>query len=344
MKFSGECDKIISPSLEGLQPLEQRLAQSAATKSKEVILLAGPTNCGKTAISLLLAKLLGGEIISADSMQVYRGMDIGTAKVSQEDRGQIPHHLIDIRHVQESFNVVDFYYEAKQACESILARDRVPIIVGGTGFYFSSLLYGPPSGPPSIPEVRANLEKQMDKFGPEALYEKLKEEDPVYAATITCNDRQKILRALEIITLTGAKVSEHHWKRQNPRSEYAFHSWFVYRPREVLYPLIEERCDQMIEMGLLDEVEELKREGIVLNRSAAQAIGYRQSLEYLESGRTDQDYQHFERTFKTASRHLAKRQFTWFRKEPLFRWVNVDVHDYEMIAEMIAQEYLSTTK
>ncbi len=324
-----------------LLPLEQKLKDFPKTKPKKVILLAGPTACGKTSLSLLLANMLGGEIISTDSMQVYRGMDIGTAKVAQEERERIPHHLIDIRDVQESFNVVDFYYEARQCCESILARDRVPILVGGSGFYFRAFIYGPPSGPPSIPEVRHNLEIEMEQMGCEALYQRLQEFDPDYAATLTSNDKQKVIRALEIIVLTGEKVSQIEWQQEHPLDDYAFHSWFIYRPRQQLYEAINARCEQMLEVGLLDEVTMLDELGIRQNPSAAQAIGYRQCLDFLDGDQSEEDYQKFVAQFKMVSRHYAKRQFTWFRKEPLFNWVNVDVHDPEIAAEMIAQEYLA---
>lgn len=339
--FTPECQDKISTNLGAILPLEKKLKELKGTKPKKIILIAGPTACGKTALSLLLADLLKGEIVSADSMQVYKQMDIGTAKVSQEEQERIPHHLIDIRHVQETFNVVDFYYEAKQCCESILARDRVPIVVGGSGFYFRALLYGPPEGPPSIPEMRIALEEEIERMGSAHLYARLKEFDPVYAASITPNDKHKIVRALEIITLTGERVSNHRWQHASPLADFDYHCWFVYRPRHVLYPDIEERCDHMLEAGLIDEVKELELQGLRSNPTVSQAIGYRQCLDFLDTSQSAEEYAEFVRKFKTASRQYAKRQFTWFRKEPLFHWLNVDVHDLEIAAEMIAQEYQS---
>lgn len=320
-------------------PLEKKLKSFQHTKDKKVILLAGPTGCGKTALSLLLAEMLGGEIVSADSMQVYRGMDIGTAKVSLAERERIPHHLIDIRHVQERFNVVDFYYAAKQCCDSILARDRVPIVAGGSGFYFRTFLYGPPVGPPSFPDLRSNLEEEANQLGSAFLYQRLKDIDPDYAATITPNDRQKIIRALEIVTLTGKTVSSHEWKKGLPLADYAYHCWFIHRPRSVLYPSIDARCEFMLEIGLIDEVKNLKKQGLENNPSASQAIGYRQCLDFLNTSQNEAAYKEFVRKFKAASRQYAKRQFTWFRKEPLFNWLDVDVHDLEIAAEMIAHAY-----
>ncbi len=337
-----ECEETqILTSLGTVLPLEKKLKELNRLKPRKIILIAGPTACGKTALSLILAKMLKGEIVSADSMQVYCGMDIGTSKVSEEDRAHIPHHLIDIRHIQETFNAVDFYYEARQCCESILARDRVPIITGGSGFYFRTLLYGPPRGPPSISEVRHALEEEMKQRGSEAMYDQLKEMDQAYAASITQNDRHKIIRALEIIQLTGEKVSKHQWKRAHPLPDYDYHCWFMYRPREVLYPSIEARCEHMLETGLIDEVKQLEDQGLRMNPSAAQAIGYRQCLEFLKTAQGEQEYNDFVRKFKTASRHYVKRQFTWFKKELLFRWLNVDIHDLEIAAEMIAQNYLA---
>ncbi|NGX61805.1 MAG: tRNA dimethylallyltransferase [Chlamydiae bacterium] len=323
-------------------PLEKKIKGFPKTKPKKILLIAGPTACGKSALSLLLAKLLHGEVISADSMQVYRGMDIGTVKVSQEDQAAVPHHLLDIRHVQEPFNVVDFYYEARQCCESILSRDRVPLVVGGSGFYFRTLIYGPPEGPPPIPDIRHSLEEEMEELGSLKMFEKLKVLDPNYAKTITSNDRHKIIRAMEIVTLTGKSVSEHKWEQIHPLPDFSHHCWFVYKPREILYPLIDARCEQILEAGFLEEVQELEKAGIRTNPSASQAIGYRQALDFLSTSQDEKANNEFVRKFKTASRHYAKRQFTWFRKEPLFRWLDVDRHDLETAAELIAQDFLST--
>lgn len=323
-----------------LAPFEKKIIDLPRVKPKKIILLAGPTACGKTALSLMLAKALKGEIISADSMQVYKGMDIGTAKIAEEEQLGIPHYLINIRSIQESFNIVDFYKEATQCCESILARDKVPIIVGGTGFYFRALLYGPPQGPPSVADLRHQLEEDIRKFGPEALYEKLKTIDPAYAATITAGDKHKIVRALEIITLTGESVSKLSWQREKVTSDFRFCAWFLHRPRTILYERIEKRCETMLDAGLIEEVVALEKEGLRNNSSASQAIGYRQVLEYLKTERTAIDYEHLDREFKMASRHYAKRQFTWFRKEPIFRWLDIEMHDFEIAADMIIQDYI----
>lgn len=309
------------------------------SRARRAIIIAGPTGAGKTALSLKLAERLNGEIVSADSVQVYRGMDIGTAKISKELREQVPHHLIDVCDVTKPFNVVHFYEEAKRACLDIYIRGKVPIIAGGTGFYLHTLLYGPPCGPPANPEVRGFLNNEFEKFGIEPLFEKLKEFDPTYASTITKNDSHKILRALEIIEITGKPVSSFEWKERKLEHYFDFHCWFIHRPREILYSELEKRCDEMLAAGLLDEVVGLDRAGIRTNSAAAQAIGYKQSLEFLDTARTPEDYELFVRSFKTASRHLAKRQFTWFRKEPLFEWVDLSSRSLEDVAEMIAHDY-----
>lgn len=325
----------------GLAIEAQKIPPRLLNPRKRVIIISGPTGCGKSEFSLMLADKIGGEIISADSMQVYKGMDIGTAKPTQAERDLVPHHLIDIRNISESFNVVDFYYEARKCCQMILARDNIPIIVGGSGFYLHALIYGPPSGPPSIPEIRKSLEEEMEKLGLEVLYERLKKQDPEYASTVTKSDKQKIIRGLEIIAVTGKKVSRLSWKTRLRPLTYNFHPWFLHRPKEQLYQRIDKRCDKMLEAGFLNEVENLVAQGLKNNSSASQAIGYRQALEYLASQRTAADYQKFISEFKQASRHYAKRQMTWFRREPTFRWLDLNIHDYEVAIDMIYQDYQS---
>lgn len=319
-------------------PAKERV--DVAAGKKKVIVISGPTATGKTHLSLTLARALGGEIVSADSMQVYRGMDIGTAKATKEERSQCPHHLIDIRDLQQTFNVVDFYHEAINALESIHARGKVPIVVGGTGFYIHSLIYGPPKGPPASKAIRKRLEEDMDKFGPEALYDKLRALDPVYADKITKGDRQKIIRAFEIIMQTQQPVSDlFHEKQPAESAQFNFRNWFIYLPKSILYPRIEMRCDEMIANGFVDEVKKLDRENLRGNLSASQSIGYRQCLEFLDSSGGQKEWDQFIATFKKASRRYAKRQFTWFRKEPLFRWVDMDAIGEERALELIMQDY-----
>jgi len=304
-----------------------------------VIVIAGPTASGKTNLSMKLAQAIGGEIISADSCQVYRGMDIGTAKAPPEERALVTHHLIDICDLNESFNVAEFYKAAQESIKEIFIRDNVPIIVGGTGFYVHSLLYGPPEGPPSVPEIRQQIERQMNDLGVEVLYERLQMLDPAYAATISEFDRHKIVRALEIMAISEKRVSDFskpaHWQEH----DYDFRCWFIYYPREKLYSRIELRCEEMLRKGFLEEVKVLEQKGLRLNSSASQAIGYRQALAFLDSPQTTRDRELFISQFKKASRQYAKRQFTWFRKEPLFRWINIEEFDSERLKELILQDF-----
>jgi tRNA dimethylallyltransferase len=200
-------------------------------------------------------------------------------------------------------------------------------------------LYGPPSGPPSVPEVRKALEKEMEQLGSEALYTRLVELDPQYAKSITKNDKQKIVRALEIITLTNKKVSKLSWKGRRKPQNYDFRCWFLHRPKDKLYERIEKRCDKMLRDGFLEEVKHLEKQGLRQNSSASQAIGYRQALDFLQTSQSPEEYQQFVKNFKQATRHYAKRQFTWFRKEPLFHWLDVDLHDHEIIFDIIKKDY-----
>ncbi len=318
-------------------PQKQKLIPRS--KKKKIIVISGPTSVGKTQLSIVIAKAIGGQIISADSMQVYRGMDIGTAKVTLEERREVPHHLIDSRDLDESFNVVEFFHEACQSIKEIFDKGAVPIIVGGTGFYIHALIYGPPSGPPSIPGVRQQLEAEMNEKGSQILYDRLKECDPDYAATITQRDRHKIIRALEIIDVTKDKVSNLAPASSENLDLYDFRCWFLYQPKELLYPQIDKRCEKMVANGLLEEVKRLEKEGLRKNSIASQAIGYRQCLEYLDSPQTQKDWDKFVEEFKRASRRYAKRQFTWFRREPLFRWLNIAKTSFETAAEILIQDY-----
>ncbi|WP_316356648.1 tRNA (adenosine(37)-N6)-dimethylallyltransferase MiaA [Candidatus Neptunichlamydia sp. REUL1] len=324
------------------QPAPSRRKVHSDQPSNRVIVISGPTASGKTRLSIEMARILGGEIVSADSVQVYRGMDIGTAKASLEERLEFSHHLIDICDLAESFNVAQFYERATDAIREILARRHVPIVVGGTGFYLHALLYGPPQGPPASAQVRQKLEEDIEKFGTEALYEKLCLIDPEYGQTINHRDKHKIVRGLEIITLTGKRVSDFpKGNVPNRPKDFDFRCWFTYFPKDILFSRIEMRCDEMMAQGFIEEVEELLELGLRENLSAAQAIGYRQCIEFIDSPRSDEDWEHFVWEFKKTSRRYAKRQFTWFRKEPLFRWVDLDIHGYQKALEMILQDYES---
>ena len=321
-----------------MQP--QRSATAERLHRKKVIVIAGPTASSKTELAIRIGKAIDGEVISADSMQVYRGMDIGTAKASVEMRQEIPHYMIDIRDICDPYNVAMYCDDAQIAYRKILVRGKVPIVAGGVGFYIHSMMYGPPKGPASVPEIREQLEDDLMKFGAELMYEKLRQLDPEYASTITLQDRQKIVRGLEIMTITGNKVSS--IPKPGPADipeDIDFRRWFIYYPKEVLYKRIEERCDAMIEAGLIEEVRALLDQGLELNSSAANAIGYRQCIEFLKSRQSASDFDRFVHDFKKASRQYAKRQFTWFRKEKDFRWIDLAEYSLDYAAEVIMQDY-----
>ncbi len=317
--------------------LEKQLLSTIKKEGKrKVILLAGATGVGKTRVSLAIASAIGGEIISADSMQFYKGMDIGTAKIRPEERQGIEHHLIDSRELEEHCNVVDFFYEAQEALKKIFLRGAVPIVVGGSGLYLHSLIYGPPQTPPSVPLVRRRIEEEADRYGIEKLYQHLLSLDPLYGATISSRDHHKIVRALEIIEVGQQQVSSFK-KRESPLIDAQ--CWFLYSPLEQLYSILDQRCDKMIEDGLIGEVALLKEKGLERNPTASRAIGYRQGLAFLDSSRLEPDWTLFITDFKRATRRYAKRQYTWFRKEPLFRWINIGSVGENRTIETIIQDY-----
>lgn len=324
-----------------LQTQEVMQCVEADELRPRVIVISGPTAVGKTSLSLKLAEALSGEIISADSMQVYRGMDIGSAKPTVQEQRRIPHHMVDVREISDPINVAEYCEEALSAIRSVIARSKVPIVVGGSGFYLDALIHGAPTGPGGDPFIRAHLESEMDRLGTEPLYERVKQLDPEYAQTITHGDRQKIVRALEIMILTQGKVSQMKRHGKSPLKDFSFHCYFFHRERQVLYERINERCEQMLEIGLVEEVVRLMNDGLLENPSAMQAIGYRQTLEFLKSSQSPLDYQLFCEKFKQASRQYAKRQITWFRKQPIFQWIDLDLYDEALVLEKIAEDYYS---
>lgn len=308
-------------------------------KKKKVIIIAGPTGVGKTSLAVDIGEILSGEVISADSMQIYKSMDIGTAKATKEQQRKVHHHLLNLKDINETFNVSEYYRIAHSACRQILFKGRVPIVVGGSGFYIHAFLYGPPMGPPSNPDIRRKLEQQLELIGPEALYERLEMLDPQYAKTITVRDKHKIIRALEIIAITKQKVSDIPLPDVDQAFVYNYRLWFLYLPKDILYERVNDRCDEMIKDGFIEEVKQLEKQGLRNNYSASQAIGYRQCLKYLESNQTMEDKMRFIDDFKRASRKYVKRQFTWFKKEPHFRWLNLHELGVEKAKEFILQDY-----
>ena len=306
----------------------------APADAPPLVIIAGPTATGKTAASVALASRLRGSIISADSMQVYRGMDIGSAKVTPEEMRGIPHYLIDVADPGEGWNVVRFQTEAQSAARQIREAGRLPFLVGGTGFYIQALLYGIDFTEMNADTAcRDTLEEEARTLGPEALYRKLQETDPEAAAQIHPNNIKRVIRALEFARKSGRKISEHN-RLEHLRAP-AFRAVFfvLTMNREKLYARIDSRVDSMLERGLLAEVERLRAAGLTAEDVAMQGIGYRQILRALDG---EYSMEEAVRLIKRDSRHFAKRQLTWFRRERGVTWIDLDAFpgQEEMLAYM----------
>lgn len=295
-------------------------------EKKPLIVLTGPTAVGKTALSVELAKKIGGEIISADSMQVYKYMDIGSAKIKKEEMQGIAHHLIDVLNPEEEFHVFRFQEMAKKAMEGIYERGHIPIIAGGTGFYIQALLYDIGFGEEEgASDVRLRLEKEAAEIGNEALHERLKLVDPESAEMIHPNNVKRVIRALEFYELNGSKISLHNKTEREKESPYHFCYFVLNDERELLYQRIEARVDEMIQEGLVDEVHRLKDMGYHKAMVSMQGLGYKEILAFLDGECTLEEAI---RVIKRDTRHFAKRQLTWFRRERDVIWVNKQEFDY----------------
>lgn len=291
-------------------------------KKKPLIIIAGPTASGKTKTSIDLAQKIDGEIISADSMQVYRHMDIGSAKAAPEEMQGVPHHLIDVLEPTEEFNVVRFQSMAKAVMADIYARDRIPILVGGTGFYIQSILYDIDfTENEGDPAYRHELERLASEQGNEVLYRMLVEADPESAGKLHPNNVKRIIRALEYRRLTGQKISEHNQEQRQKTSPYEAYYFVLTMDRAKLYQRIDRRVDLMLEQGLVEEVRKLKKMGLTKNDVSMQGLGYKEILAYLEGEMTLEEAVY---TIKRDTRHFAKRQMTWFRRETDAVWIDCD--------------------
>jgi tRNA dimethylallyltransferase len=293
---------------------------------KKLIILTGPTAVGKTALSVQLAKSLNTEIISADSMQVYKGMDIGSAKITKEEMAGIRHHLIDIVTPFEEFNVVEFQKCAKLAMEEIYAKDKIPIIVGGTGFYIQALLYDVDFKESVVDEeFRKQMYDYAGKYGAEALHNKLNLVDEKAADEIPFNNVKRVIRALEFNRQTGRKISEHNEQERVKESPYDFVYFVLNDDRAALYERIEKRIDTMLENGLLEEVMKLRELGCNKDMVSMKGIGYKEILDYFDGNTT---YSEAIDILKRDTRHFAKRQLTWFRREKKVEFINIKEFDY----------------
>ena len=290
-------------------------------EKEKVIVICGPTASGKTALSIELAKKINGEIVSCDSMQIYKEMNIGTAKPTKEEMQGIKHYMIDIISPDERYSVADYKKQAKEAIKEILSKGKVPIVVGGTGLYVDSLIYEI-----DYPEIefdekyREELEQEVEERGLEALYEKAKEIDEEAIKKISSNDKKRILRILEIYHATGKNKTEQEKESRKTPVEFDYKVFALNMDREKLYERINKRVDLMIENGLIEEVENIYKK---YNKfpTAMQGLGYKEVVQYLEKRLTKEE---MIEKIKQETRKFAKRQLTWFRKNKETIWLNAD--------------------
>ena len=294
---------------------------------KPLIILTGPTAVGKTKASIALAKAVNGEIISADSMQVYKYMDIGSAKIRPEEMNGVKHYLVDVLEPDEEFHVVRFQQMAKAAMDEIYAKGKIPIIVGGTGFYIQAILNDIDftENDEDTP-YRAELEQIALDKGNEFLHQMLAEVDPKSAEMIHANNVKRVIRALEFYKQTGQGISEHNETERAKESPYNFCYFVLNDERERLYERIELRIDQMVEEGLVEEVKALKEKGYTRDMVSMQGLGYKEILDYLNGISSLEEAIYI---LKRDTRHFAKRQLTWFRREREVIWINKNEFHYD---------------
>ena len=292
-----------------------------------LLILTGPTAVGKTKLSIALAKAVGGEIISADSMQVYQYMDIGSAKIKAEEMQGVPHHLIDVLKPWEEFNVVTFQKLCKEAVSGIRERGHIPILTGGTGFYIQAVLYDIDFAEnDGDTAYREHLESLAKEKGAEYLYDMLKQADPASAEAIHPNNIKRVIRALEFFEQTGSCISEHNEKERQKDSPYNFCYFVLNDDRDKLYERIDARVDMMLREGLEAEVKKLSEMGCKRNLVSMQGLGYKEMLAYLEGEITLEEAVYL---IKRDTRHFAKRQITWFKREKEVIWVNKPDFSYD---------------
>jgi len=288
-------------------------------KTAKILVITGPTATGKTAAGVLLAQALGGEVVSADSMQVYRRMDVGTAKATPEEMQGIPHHMLDVAEPTEDYSVARYVKDADACVQDILARGGLPILVGGTGLYIDSLIAGRDFGEDAPdPGLRDGLYEKYDRLGGEVLLAELAKIDPARAAKLYPADKKRIVRALEVFYATGQTITAHdeETKKRPPRYDAARLA-LSYEDRAVLYERIDLRVDKMVEAGLFDEVRALLESGVPAGCTAMQAIGYKETAAALRGELTEAEAVE---TIKRESRRYAKRQLTWLRAKPAQHW------------------------
>ena len=285
----------------------------------ELLVICGPTASGKTSVGALLAEKLGGEVVSADSMQIYRGLDIGTDKAPPELRKRVPHHMLDIVDPGEGYSAARYEREAGEIVDRLVGEGKLPIVVGGSGLYIRILINGIFPSPPASASVRERLKREAERDGIEMLYERLRSVDPDYALVAAPADLRRIVRALEVFELTGSPFSSWHQRHKVERSPRDAFMVGLERPRENLYERIDSRVDEMFAGGLVDEVRRLCEQGHVEALRHLRPLGYMETLDYLEA---NIPLEEAIRLTKQNSRRYAKRQMTWFRKEDI-KWISL---------------------
>lgn len=307
---------------------------------RPLIILTGPTAVGKTKASIGLAKAVGGEIVSADSMQIYKDMNIGSAKITPEEMDGVVHYLVDELEPDEEFHVVRFQQMAKQALEQIYAKGKIPIVVGGTGFYIQALLYDIDFTDNQKEDgYRLTLEQEAARYGADYLHEKLRRVDEAAAKQIHKNNIKRVIRALEFYHETGRKISEHNEAERAKESPYQFAYFVLTDDRQKLYERIDRRVDQMMEQGLVEEVSALREKGYTRDMVSMQGLGYKEILDYLNGECTLEEAVY---TIKRDTRHFAKRQLTWFKRERDVIWISKQ--DYHYDEDAILNAFLAQLK
>ncbi len=305
-------------------------------EQRPLVILTGPTAVGKSALAVLLARRTGGAVLSADSMQVYRHMDIGSAKLSQEEMQGVPHYLIDELEPSEEFHVVRFVKLAKKYLEAIYAKGQLPIVVGGTGFYIQALLYDIDfTEQTGDAAYRGELAALAAERGAEALHAMLEKVDPAAAEAIHPHNQKRLIRALEFYHLSGRRISEHNAAERQRQSPYNFAYFVLNDDRERLYEKIDRRVDAMLQQGLLAEVRGLREMGCTADSVSMQGLGYKELLRYLDGAYSLEEAV---RIIKRDTRHFAKRQLTWFRRERDVIWLEKESFEYDeerIVAEML---------
>jgi tRNA dimethylallyltransferase len=315
--------------------------QNIPMTNHSVLAIVGPTASGKTALSILLAENFGGEIISADSRQIYRYLDIGTAKPTSEELKRAAHHFISILNPDQNYNAGEYGQQARAKIEELLKQNKQPILVGGSGLYVRAVINGFFEGPGKNPEIREQLETEAHALGSEVLFERLKKIDPISAAKMDATKVRRVIRALEVYYATGKPISDLH-SIQEIKIPFETVQFGLQWERKALYHRIERRVEEMIENGLIEEVRGLLVKGYSRGANALNTVGYKEVFDFIEGKISKEE---MIRLIKQNTRHFAKRQLTWFRADKRIKWIPVnDETNWNAIAEQIQKEFISARK